>query len=150
MFAFSVPDTRLRTSSPNWWPNVSLQLLKSSRSSIVTVKSESRRSARCISSSSRRTKRNKAFEASRLIGLALDGTGAGRCTEKGCALCHPLYNERHEVLGHLHHFSMISVVGAGLSLPFEVEPYRADESELGASHRLLPRAVGGLGSPDHA
>lgn len=93
----------------------------------------------------RRAKRNKAFESSRLIGLALDGTGAGRSAEKACALCHPLYNECHEVLGHLHHFSMISVVGAGLSLPFDVEPYLACESELGASERLLPRAIGGLG-----
>jgi hypothetical protein len=93
----------------------------------------------------RRAKRNKAFESSRLIGLALDGTGAGGCTEKGCPLCHPLYNQRHEVLGYLHHFSMISVVGAGLSLPFDVEPYLASENELEASKRLLPRAVGGLG-----
>jgi len=92
----------------------------------------------------RRAKRNKAFESSRLIGLALDGTGAGRSTERGCALCHPLYNERHDVLGHLHHFSMISVVGAGLSLPFDVEPYLLCENELEASKRLLPRAVGGL------
>jgi len=32
----------------------------------------------------RRAKRNKAFEASRRIGLALDGTGAGRSREKRC------------------------------------------------------------------
>jgi hypothetical protein len=93
----------------------------------------------------RRAKRNKAFETSRLIGLALDGTGAGRSAGDDCSLCHPLYNERHEVLGHLHHFSLISIVGAGLSLPFDVEPYGAFENELEASKRLLPRAVGGLG-----
>ena len=34
-------------------------------------------------------KRNKAFENSGGIGLALDGTGAGRCASHGCPLCRP-------------------------------------------------------------
>ena len=38
----------------------------------------------------RRAKRNKAFERSRFIGLALDGTGAGRSEQAHCRLCHPL------------------------------------------------------------
>lgn len=32
----------------------------------------------------RQAKRNKAFETSRWIGVALDGTGAGRCRAEGC------------------------------------------------------------------
>ena len=34
----------------------------------------------------RRAKRNKAFEQSRFIGLAVDGTGAGRCAAARCPL----------------------------------------------------------------
>ena len=93
----------------------------------------------------KRAKRNKAFDQSRLIGLALDGTGAGKTAENGCSLCHPLYNERHEINGYLHRFSLISVVGTGRSLPFDLEPYRAGENELTAGKRLLPRAVANLG-----
>lgn len=37
----------------------------------------------------RQAKRNKAFDHSRFIGLALDGTGAGRSRQAGCALCRP-------------------------------------------------------------
>jgi hypothetical protein len=40
---------------------------------------------------------------------------------------------------------MLSVVGTGLSLPCDVEPYGPGESEYGAGQRLLRRAVGGLG-----
>lgn len=93
----------------------------------------------------RQAKRNKAFEHSRLIGLAVDGSAAGKSSSAACALCHPLYNDKHEVLGFLHHFALISVVGTGLSLPFDLEPYADGENELVASKRLLPRAVAGLG-----
>jgi hypothetical protein len=74
----------------------------------------------------RRAKRNKAFENSRWIGLALDGTGSGHvnATEAGCPLCHPVLNGDNEVIGQLHHFSMVSVVGTGLSLPVDVELWR--------------------------
>ena len=48
-------------------------------------------------------------------------------------------------MNHLHHLSLISVVGAGLSLPFDVEPYAPGDSELCASERLLERAVKHLG-----
>ena len=34
-------------------------------------------------------KRSKAFENSRFIGLALDGTGAGRTYKEPCRLCNP-------------------------------------------------------------
>jgi hypothetical protein len=87
-----------------------------------------------------RAKRNKAFENSRLIGLAIDGTTAGYCTRQGCALCRPQYDASHEVIGYSHKFAAISVVGAGLSLPFDAEPYGPGDSEYAAGQRLLARA----------
>jgi hypothetical protein len=93
----------------------------------------------------RRAKRNKAFENSRFIGLALDGTGAGRCTRSGCPLCHPVLDTKGNVVSHLHHFSAIAIVGTGLTLPFDVEPYGPKDSEYAASQRLLARAVESLG-----
>jgi hypothetical protein len=91
-------------------------------------------------------KRKKAFPGRRLIGLALDGTGVARCTKARCDLCHPVFNSEHQVSSYGHHFSMISVVGAGLSLPFDVEPYAATGSESAASGNLLRRAVQHVGS----
>ena len=40
---------------------------------------------------------------------------------------------------------LISVVGTGLSLPFDVEPYGPGDSEYAAGQRLLRRVIGGLG-----
>jgi hypothetical protein len=95
----------------------------------------------------RRSKRNKAFENSRWIGLAVDGTGAGRinATKAGCTLCHPLRGGDKEVIGHIHHFSMLSVVGTGLSLPLDVEPWGPADCEYEASQRLLRRTVDTVG-----
>jgi hypothetical protein len=93
----------------------------------------------------RRAKRNKAFRASRWIGVAVDGTGAGHGQAAGCSLCHPLRDGQGQVLGYLHHFVMISVVGTGLALPFDVEPYGPGDSEYGAGQRLLQRAVTQVG-----
>lgn len=93
----------------------------------------------------RRAKRNKAFEASRFIGLAVDGTGAGRSEQARCALCHPVRDPQHHILGHRHQLSLVSVVGTGLTLPLDVEPYGPGDSEYAASQRLLQRAVGQLG-----
>jgi hypothetical protein len=50
------------------------------------------------------------------------------------------------VVGYRHHLAAISVVGAGLSLPFDVEPYGPKDSEYKAAQRLLRRAVEHLGS----
>lgn len=93
----------------------------------------------------KRAKRNKAFENSRLIGLALDGTGVGRCHEVGCAWCRPVINAQQVVLGQVHALSALSVVGTGLVLPVDVEPYGPGDSELAASRRLLDRAARALG-----
>jgi hypothetical protein len=90
-------------------------------------------------------KRNKAFENSRFIGLALDGTGAGRTGKEPCRLCDPVKDAKGEVHGSLHHFVLISVVGAGLTLPVDVEPYGPGDSEYAAAQRLLRRAVDHLG-----
>jgi hypothetical protein len=90
-------------------------------------------------------KRNKAFENSRFIGLALDGTSAGRTYKEPCPLCDPIKDAKGEVHGSLHHFVLISVVGAGLTLPVDVEPYGPGDSEYAAAQRLLRRAVSHLG-----
>ncbi len=93
----------------------------------------------------RRAKRNKAFSPSRWIGVAVDGTGAGHGQAAGCPLCHPVRDGQGQVLGYLHHFVMISVVGTGLALPFDVEPYGPGDSEYVAGQRVLQRAVTQVG-----
>ena len=93
----------------------------------------------------RQAKRNKAFENSRFIGLALDGTGAGRTYKDACPLCDPVKDAQGVGHGCLHHFVMISIVGTGLTLPVDVEPYGAGDSEYAAAQRLLPRTVAHLG-----
>ncbi len=94
----------------------------------------------------RQAKRNKAFDNSRFIGLAIDGTGISRSEKRRCQLCRPRFNARHAVCGYSHHLSLITVVGTGLSLPFDVEHYGPGDSEYSASRRLLERAVHALGS----
>jgi len=93
----------------------------------------------------KQAKRNKAFEQSHWIGLAIDGTGAGRSEEKKCEGCRPVRNSQKEIIGYHHKLVMISVVGTGLTLPFDVEPYGPGDSEYSAGQRLLKRAVKSLG-----
>ncbi len=100
---------------------------------------------RALISVLRRVKRNKAFDDCYWIGLAVDGTGAGRRTRQGCSLCRPQRNAAKQIIGYQHSLVMISVVGTGLSLPFDVEPYGPADSEYAAGQRLLRRAVGSLG-----
>ena len=90
-------------------------------------------------------KRHKAFEDCRFLGLALDGTGAGRSQEKDCDFCRPVRNQKKEICGYHHKLVMLSVVGTGLTLPVDVEPYGPGDSEYGAGQRLLRRALGNLG-----
>ena len=92
-----------------------------------------------------RAKRNKAFENSRCIGLAIDGTTVGRCRESSCDWCRPYRNAEKQIVGYKHHLAMISVVGAGLSLPFDIEPYGPKDSEYAAGQRLLRRVSTALG-----
>ena len=94
----------------------------------------------------RRAKRNKAFAQGRLVGIAVDGSMAGRSCESKCPLCRPVYDAKHELTGHRHEFAMASIVGVELSLPFDVEPYGPGDSEYSASRRLLERAVRQLGT----
>ncbi len=93
----------------------------------------------------RRAKRNKVFERIVRIGIALDGTGAGRTAQQRCSLCHAYRNAKGEVLAHGHQFVLASVVGAGIVLPFDVQPVAPGENEVTAAKRLLQRSVEGLG-----
>jgi len=93
----------------------------------------------------RQAKRHKAFDNSRFIGLALDGTGAGRAREKICNLCRPYRNKKREIVGYHHKLVMLTVVGTGLTLPVDVEPYGPGDSEYNAARRLLRRAVKNTG-----
>ena len=98
-----------------------------------------------LSSIASRAKRNKAFAKSGLIGLAIDGTGAGRRQEQGCELCHSIKTEDGKIHGYNHKLCMAAVVGVGMTLPLDVEPYGATDSEYAAGGRLLERLVGNLG-----
>lgn len=93
-----------------------------------------------------RAKRNKAFQDSPYMGLAIDGTAAGHSSTEDCDLCRPYQNDKKEVVGYRHHLTTISVVGAGLSLPFDVEAYGPKDSEYAAGQRLLARAATQLGA----
>lgn len=77
--------------------------------------------------------------------MAVDGTGAGHGQTAGYPLCHPVRDGQSQVLGSLHHFVMMSVVGTGLALPFDVEPYGPGDSEYAAGQRILQRAVAQVG-----
>ncbi len=94
----------------------------------------------------RQAKRNKAFQETPFMGLSLDGSTVGRCAEPHCPLCRPYRNAAHQIIGFRHHLVLLSVVGAGLSLPVDVEPYGPGDSEYAAGQRLLRRARAGLGA----
>lgn len=94
----------------------------------------------------RQAKRNKAFDNCAFLGLALDGTTAGRCREEQCSLCRPFRNAAKQIVGYRHHLVMLSVVGTGLSLPIDVEPYGPGDSEYAAGQRLLRRVIPQLGT----
>ena len=100
---------------------------------------------RALSSVASRAKRNKAFARSGSIGLAIDGTGAGRRQEHPCDLCQPIKSEDNKVHGYNHKLCMAAVVGVGMTLPLDVEPYGPGDSEYAAGGRLLERLVGNLG-----
>lgn len=92
----------------------------------------------------RRAKHNKVFSKARLIGLAVDGTRAGCFGKPGCELCRPQHKARPEG-GQYHALCALSVAGAGITLPVDVEPYGPGDSEYAAGQRLIARAVAALG-----
>jgi hypothetical protein len=94
----------------------------------------------------RRAKRNKAFEGCRFVGLALDGTTAGRRRTSSCGLCRPYRNAARQVVGYRHHLVLAAVVGGSLTLPVDVEPYGPGDSEYAAGQRLLRRVRASLGA----
>ena len=77
----------------------------------------------------RLAKRNKAFQNTARIGLARPWRRAGS----------------EQIAGYRHHLVMLSVVGTGLSLPIDVEPYGPGDSEYAAGQRLLRRTIPQLG-----
>jgi len=95
----------------------------------------------------KQAKRNKVFRGTVRFGLAIDGTGAGRCSAKSklCGLCRPYHDAEGEIVGHKHELTMIAVVGGKVMLPLDVEPYGQGEGELTAGTRLLQRAARALG-----
>jgi Transposase DDE domain len=93
----------------------------------------------------RQAKRNKAFQNCTFVGLAVDGTTAGRCGEKQCRLCRPFRDSTQQIVGYRHHLVMLSVVGTGLALPIDIEPYGPGDSEYAAGQRLLRRVIPQLG-----
>jgi Transposase DDE domain len=94
----------------------------------------------------RRAKRNKAFAGNAFIGLAVDGsTGCRRQQERKSCLCRSWKNEKKQIMGYRHHLVLLSVVGTGLALPVDVEPYGPEDSEYHAGQRVLRRAVAQLG-----
>ena len=95
------------------------------------------RARRATVAAVRQAKRHKAFGGCRFIGLALDGSSAGPSRKKVCKLCRPYRNKQREILGYHHKLVMISVVGTGLTLPLDVEPYGPRDSEYNAARRLL-------------
>jgi hypothetical protein len=114
--------------------------------SYFTERLEAPRCREALTGVLRRVKRNKAFAGSAFIGLAVDGsTGCRRRQERRSCLCRSWKNQKEEVVGYRHHLVLLSVVGTGLTLPVDVEPYGPGDSEYSAGQRLLQRAVGQLG-----
>jgi hypothetical protein len=95
----------------------------------------------------KQAKRNKVFRGQVRLGLAIDGTGAGRCSSKSkvCPLCRPYQDATGNQVGHKHELTMIAVVGGVVTLPLDIEPYGQGEGELTSSIRLLQRTADALG-----
>ncbi len=96
----------------------------------------------------RQAKRNKALAGPPWIGLALDGTRTTcvRQPSADCAYCRPLHDAAGALLGYRHEVVVLSVAGAGVTLPADAEPYGPQDSEYAAGRRLVQRAVGQLGA----
>ncbi len=113
----------------------------------VTERLDPAPTRRALVAVARQAKRNKALAGQPWIGVALDGTMT-TCVTKAradCAYCRPQHTAAGELLGYRHHVAVLSVVGAGVTLPCDAEPYGPGDSEHGAGRRLVQRAVGQLG-----
>jgi hypothetical protein len=60
-------------------------------------------------------------------------------------LCRPFKDSKGEIVGYRHHVVMATIVGTGLSLPIDIEPYGPGDSEYAAGQRVLRRVVDNLG-----
>lgn len=102
---------------------------------------------RALIGAAKQAKRNKVFRGAARLGLAIDGSGAGRCSAKSkvCALCRPYHDANNKLVGHKHELTMIAAVGGAVMLPLDVEPYGQGEAELTAGIRLLQRTARALG-----
>lgn len=113
--------------------------------SYFTERLDPRPTRQALAGALSQAKRNKAFDNCRFIGVAIDGSTVGRCSEEGCCLCRPFRDSDGEIIGYRHHVVMASIVGTGLSLPIDVEPYGPRDSEYAAAQRVLQRIVDNLG-----
>jgi hypothetical protein len=100
---------------------------------------------KALASTVKAARKNKAFSGSGLIGLAIDGTGAGHTAKGGCELCHPVHDPDGKGHGFIHHLCLATIVGTGNTLPLDVEPYGPGGSEYTAGQRLVERVVGHVG-----
>src|SRR5687767_11880186 len=98
-----------------------------------------------IASAVKIAKRNKAFSGAKFLGMAIDGTGAGHSAKGGCELCCPVIDHAGTTHGFTHQLCLATVVGAGTTLPLDVEPYGPKDSEYAAGQRLVQRVVEHLG-----
>lgn len=96
---------------------------------------------RCVT----RAKRLKTFDTTPFIGLAIDGTSAGRSKDRTCPLCRPKRDATGAVTCYTHHFAAASIVGTSITLPVDVEPYGPRDSEYAAGQRLLRRVIDAVG-----
>ena len=60
-------------------------------------------------------------------------------------MCRPYRNQQKEIRGYHPRLVRVRVVGTGLTLPLDVEPYGPGDSEYNAARTLLHRTVGNTG-----
>ncbi|MFZ0961346.1 MAG: hypothetical protein WAO35_10625 [Terriglobia bacterium] len=92
----------------------------------------------------RQAQRHKAFDGSTFIAWAVDGTTVGRGQQSACTLCRPHGQNAGQITSYHYHPALVSDVGTGLTLPFDVEPRGPGNSEYAAGQRLLRCAVNTL------
>jgi len=80
------------------------------------------------------------------VGLALDGTTAGRRRKSQGPWCRPYRHADRKILGYRQHLVLATVVGGDLTLPVDVEPYGPGDSAYAAGQRLLRRVRVSLGA----